>query len=242
MERSTFRGAATAASPESILPLPADGKFRMLDRSSMSKRPPNVDLRARHEAADRRRDRARQRRAHGRTNRCLRRPEVDRPPIANRRRRARRRACAARPGADQQSGRLRGYAEIWDLRRTARAIRTSRRREVSNARQTGDGRLDRLDRFAAGGDAPASDAAEADAPSDADRRPDLLRHRRFISRRSRLRSTGFSRGAEADAPSDADDPAQRAPVALRTFPPTVVGRRTRCPHGRSTCLRRRRCG
>ena len=47
--------------------------------------------------------------------------------------------------------------------------------------------LDRLDRFAAGGDAPATDATEADAPSDAGQRPDLLRHRRFISRRSRLR-------------------------------------------------------
>ena len=80
--------------------------------------------------------------------------------------------------------------------------------------------LDRLDRFAAGGDAPATDAAEADAPSDADRRPDL-----YDIVDSFRGAAGYVdrilKGAEADAPSDADDPAQRAPVRLRSdFPPT----------------------
>jgi hypothetical protein len=97
--------------------------------------------------------------------------------------------------------------------------------------------LDRLDRFAAGGDAPATDATEADAPSDAGQRPDLLRHRRFISRRSRLRrphSQGgrrptrrLTRTIQCSGPRYA---------CVRTFRrPVWCGRRTRCPQGGHAC-------
>ena len=93
--------------------------------------------------------------------------------------------------------------------------------------------LDRLDRFAAGGDAPATDATEADAPSDAGQRPDLLRHRRFISRRSRLRRP-HSQGGRRPTRRLTRTIQRSGPryACVRTFRrPVWCGRRSRCPQG-----------
>ena len=109
--------------------LPADGKFRMLDRSSMSKRPPNVDLRARHEAADRRRDRPPTPRSW--SNKPL-------FPSA----RGVDQTTATRPRATRSGG----HARLLSMK-----LRTSRRREVSNARQTVDGRARPARPFRGGG-------------------------------------------------------------------------------------------
>ena len=97
--------------------------------------------------------------------------------------------------------------------------------------------LDRLDRFAAGGDAPATDATEADAPSDAGQRPDLLRHRRFISRRSRLRRP-HSQGGRRPTRRLTRTIQRSGPryACVRTFRrPVWCGRRSRCPQGGHAC-------